>query len=186
MMWLVRRIVRWIEIALIVIYILFEELVWERIAKPIYAYLHRLRVIQKIERYIQRLNAYVLLTLFIVLFVFVELLGLYAGTLIAKGDILQGVVLYGLRVPFAGVVFWLFRISKETLLRFGWFATIYHWVQTKIVWLKSTTLYKEVKVKSAKLKVYIQKLKDRFKGARGSFAERYKHFYRRIKKRLFQ
>ena len=59
-------------------YIIFEELIWERLAKPIFSYISTLELFRDLEPKILALNSYIILFIFLIPFVIVELLGIYA------------------------------------------------------------------------------------------------------------
>ncbi|MGR8940982.1 MAG: hypothetical protein ACU83P_05265, partial [Gammaproteobacteria bacterium] len=50
---------------LVVVYIVLEELIWDNIAEPVYAFIHGLAILQKAEALIDRLNRHVVLVLFL-------------------------------------------------------------------------------------------------------------------------
>ena len=43
------RFILLLQLFLVMIYIIFEELIWEGIAKPIYETIHALKILQKLE-----------------------------------------------------------------------------------------------------------------------------------------
>jgi len=165
---------------LVFIYIIFEELVWETIAKPIYEYLHSLKILKKIEFYIHKLNRYILLILFLALFIKVELLGLYAVALLAQGKVISGVVLYSFKIPIGAFTFWLFKISKDKLMSFGWFKALYTFTMYLIDKIKECEIYKEVKESTKEIKEFF---KENFKN-RSSLKLKIKKIYTSIKKAL--
>jgi len=57
-----------LQLILVIVYIIFEELIWEGIAKPIYEAIHSLKILQKIEEKLQHVNASVILAIFVVFF----------------------------------------------------------------------------------------------------------------------
>ncbi len=167
------------------VYILFEEIVWEGIAEPIITSLRRLRIIQRAESYIGKLNRYLVLLLFLSLFVWVELLGIAAGALFLSGNFLAGTLLYLLKIPIAMFTFWLFRITESKLMKFGWFASVYRhliwWVQK----LKETEIYRHIKKKAHLFRQWIKEkihtLKNRFFPKKGRFVKRVEYLYTKIK-----
>ena len=50
------------QLILVLIYIIFEELIWEGIARPIYVFIHSLKILHKIEETLHAVNAYVILS----------------------------------------------------------------------------------------------------------------------------
>lgn len=143
---------------LVTVYIILEELVWENIAEPIYRFIHSLAILQKPEEFIQRLDRHVLLAVFLGLFIQVELLGLFALQLIGTGKVVAGAMLYAGKIPVAAFTFWLFRVSKEKLMTFGWFKQSYELFLLIIEKVKLSAIYQRIK---AKLKLVKEWLKIR-------------------------
>ena len=52
-------------------YIIFEELIWERLAKPIFSYISTLELFKDLEPKILDLNSYIILFIFLIPFVIV-------------------------------------------------------------------------------------------------------------------
>ncbi len=162
-------------------YIVFEELIWESIAKPIYNYLHSLEILRKLEHKIHSLKPWMLLSLFLVIFIKVELLGILAGIALLKGNILTATALYIAKVPVAAFAFWLFRVGKDKLLGIKWFKKSYDFTMKKIDALKETSVYIGIKKKTSKIKRKLKELK-RIYLPKGEFKKRVKKIYIRLKK----
>jgi hypothetical protein len=143
---------------LVTVYIILEELVWENIAEPIYRFIHSLAILQKPEEFIRRLDRHVLLAMFLGLFIQVELLGLFALQLIGTGKVVAGAMLYAGKIPVAAFTFWLFRVSKEKLMTFGWFKQSYELILLIIAKVKLNAIYQRIE---AKLKLVKEWLKIR-------------------------
>lgn len=171
---------------LVFVYIIFEELVWETIAKPIYEFVHALKILQKVEVLIHQLHRLVLLILFLILFIKVELLGITAVALLAKGKVYSGVLLYLGKIPVGAFTFWLFRISKDKLMTFGWFKTLYDFIMYLIDKIKASQIYREIKTKSAAIKQVtkekITTFKTKYFSKESSIKQRIKKIYTNIKK----
>ena len=163
---------------LVFVYIIFEELIWETIAKPIYEFLHSLKILQHIEVLIQKLHRTVLLAIFLILFIQVELLGFVAVALMAKGKAVSGVLLYLGKIPVGAFTFWLFRISKDKLMTFGWFKASYDFVMKIIDKIKASEIYQDIKNRAQTMKRYI---KANFLQGRGNTKEKIKKIYQNIK-----
>jgi hypothetical protein len=146
---------------LVTIYIVLEELVWENIAEPIYTFIHGLAILQKTEAFIQKLNRHVLLALFLVLFAQVELLGLLALKLIGTGKVIAGTALYAGKIPVAAFTFWLFRISKEKLMTFGWFQKAYELIILIIEKIKSSAIHQSIAARLKAVKEWLKILLSR-------------------------
>jgi hypothetical protein len=176
-----KRLVHILLTVLVFGYILFEELFWETIAKPIYKYIHGLKLLQKIETKIQHLPPWLLLLLFLSIFIVVEFVGLVAGVLAIQGNVLIATLLYLSKIPVAAFAFWLFRVSKNKLIQINWFHTAYNFTMKKIEWLKNTDVYLTVKEKAANFKIYIKEFKATYL-PKGELKRRAKRIYIQLKK----
>ncbi|MEF3076827.1 hypothetical protein V2P20_17520 [Methylobacter sp. Wu1] len=148
---------------LVGIYIVLEELVWDKIAEPVYNFIHGLKILQKVEAMISRLDRHALLVIFLALFTQVELLGIVALKLMATGQIISGTLLYAGKIPIAAFTFWLFNISKQQLMTFGWFRQLYELVELAIHKIKSSAIHRHI---IARLKSVKEWLKNRLSGPR--------------------
>ncbi len=144
-------------VLLVLGYIFYEELVWERFAQPIVRYVQSLKLLQKLELFLQDVNGGIILVVFMLLFGVTELQGIYAGALFFQGKIFLWALIYAGKIPIAAFTFWLFRISKPKLMEFLWFKKSYDYMIRGIDWLKSTDTYKAIKLKSSEVKKYIKK-----------------------------
>jgi len=182
------RVILLLQLLIVMVYIIFEELIWEGIAKPIYKAIHALKVLQKIETRLQRVSPSIILFIFIVLFAIVEAAGIYAGILFVSGQVMIGLILYISKIPIAAFTFWLFRVTEDKLMQFGWFKWMYDQVMNGIEWLKACEMYQKtmqrlVEVKS-RLKEMIKGFKEKYFSGKSPFIERIKHLYSTIKASL--
>ena len=163
-------------------------MIWEGIAKPIYEAIHSLKILKKIENKLASVNASVILFIFIILLVVVEAAGIYAGMLLVSGQVLIGVVLYLSKIPIAAFTFWLFRVTEDKLMQFGWFKWLYDWMIRGIEWLKSRTMYKNTmeRLKAVKLifKENITIFKTKYFSKKSPFIHKIKEIYKMLKTTL--
>jgi len=182
------RVVTLLQLLLVMLFILFEEIVWEGVAKPIYEWVHALSVLQKIEAWLQKVNATVILVIFVVMLASVEMLGLYAGVLFVSGQVALGVTLYLTKIPIAAFTFWMFRVTESKLMQFGWFKWLYGKLMQAIDWLKSLEIYqrtmKRLKATKERVKEWIKKIKLRYFAKESSFVTKLKRLYSSIKRTL--
>jgi hypothetical protein len=141
---------------LVTVYIVLEELVWENIAEPIYRFIHSLAILQKPEEFIRGLDRHVLLVVFLVLFIQVELLGLFALQLLGTGKVVAGTLLYAGKIPVAAFTFWLFRISKEKLMTFGWFEQTYELILMIIEKIKHSAIHQRIAARIKQVKAWLK------------------------------
>jgi len=177
-----------LQYLLVFLFIIFEEFIWEGIAVPVGEYLRSLRLLQALERLIRGMNRYLILVLFVLLFGGVELAGVTAGILIVQGMVLPGLLLYGLKIPIAAFTFWLFGVSREKLLSFGWFAWAYERILAFLAWLKSREIYQKSMAAVHRLKEDLrriwQKIKAILPAGKGAFFHRIKALYRKVRDEL--
>ena len=177
-----------LQLILVLIYIIFEELIWEGIARPIYEFIHSLKILHKVEETLHAVNAYAILVIFVVLLGLVEALGIYAGILFVSGQALLGMSLYITKIPIAAFTFWMFRITEDKLMQFRWFKWIYDWIMKGIDWLKSLEIYQStmqrIKVTKANLKQTMKRVKEKYFAKESPFVTRIKHLYQTIKDSL--
>lgn len=155
---LFRKIFKALLTVLIIIYLILDELIWERIAEPLYEFLHGLKILQKLEVVIVRLNRYTLLVLFLLLFALVELLGVVAIGLFAHGLVIPATFLYVGKIPITAFTFWLFKIAKDKLLTFGWFKFCYDWLLWGLNKIKTSAIYLSIKAKAVSVKMTLKTL----------------------------
>ncbi|CAG7857528.1 hypothetical protein MCAMS1_02390 [biofilm metagenome] len=141
---------------LILIYLILEELVWERIAEPIYRFLHSLKILQRLEGVIHGLNRYTILIIFLLLFVIVEGLGIVAIGFFANGLPIIGMAIYAAKIPITAITFWLFKVAKDKLMTFGWFLWCYDGLQAVILKIKTSRIYINIKTRMHNIKVWIK------------------------------
>jgi len=167
------------------LFILFEEIIWEEIALPIYQRVQSLRILQRLQAQIESFHRYAVLILFSILLFAVEAAGLLAGVLFVQGKIFLGLLLYISKIPIAAFTFWLFRVTKEKLLSFEWFAWAYHKLMDGIEWLKAREIYQKsmdrLKLTKEKIKTVFKPIKEKYFSKDSQFVADLKHFYRHIK-----
>jgi hypothetical protein len=182
------KLITLLQLILVIAYIIFEEIIWEGIAHPIYRYVHSLKILQKVEEKLHAVNAYVILVLFMVMLASVEALGLYAGYLFVSGNMVIGLSIYLMKIPIAAFTFWMFRVTEEKLMQFGWFEWIYGKIMASIAWLKSLEIYLGtvdlLKRTKAYVKVRVREIREKYFLKESSFVKRLKRLYRSIKQTL--
>lgn len=126
------------------LYILFEELIWDQVAEPIYNYVRSLRLLHAIENRVKTFKPISILILFLALFIQVEALGIVALGLIAQGNPVLGISLYLAKLPVAAFTFWLFKVCKDILMTFAWFKYSYESLETGIALIKASAIHQNI------------------------------------------
>jgi len=105
-----------------------------------------------------------------------------------SGQILLGLALYISKIPIAAFTFWLFRVSEDKLMQFGWFKWLYEKMMAGIAWLKSRDMYVETMERLKHIKQRLKKsakaLKAKYFTKESPFMIKVKHLYKMIKASL--
>jgi hypothetical protein len=129
---------------LVILYILFEELVYNAVILPVSDRIKSLQVIQRLNALLARFGRYAILITFVLLFVASEGLGATALVMLAQGLVLIGVGLYVVKTLLGIYAFVILHHHKETLFSFGWFAYTYGKIVAVLDVIKSSSAYLEV------------------------------------------
>ncbi|AKF25550.1 hypothetical protein YH65_09305 [Sulfurovum lithotrophicum] len=182
------KLITLLQLLLVITFILLEEIIWEGVAYPVYKYVHSLKILQKVEAKLHGVNRYVILVIFVIMLASVEAFGLYAGYMFVSGHILMGLVLYLSKIPIAAFTFWMFRVTEEKLMQFGWFKWIYEKIMAAIDWLKSLEIYQStmLKLKTTKEKIrqFWRSVKIKYFSKESPFVTRIKKIYYNLKQAL--
>jgi hypothetical protein len=180
-----QRLLIVVEFVLVFLFILFEEIIWEGLAKPIYDKISSFRILLRLEKIINISNRHIVLLSFITLLLGVEGAGILAGVFFVQGKVLLGSALYITKIPIAGFTFWLFKVAKSKLLSFDWFAWAYKKLMSGIAWLKESSIYKRTITTvgdiKGKIKPILRDIKKRYFTRDSSFVEELKSLYGYIK-----
>ena len=153
-----RKIVNIVLTILTLIYLILDELIWERIAEPIYDFIRGLKLLQALEGFVLRLNRYIILILFLILFAAVELLGIIAIGLFANGQVVIASVVYFGKIPLTAFTFWLFKVAKNQLMSFAWFKVCYDGLMAVIQTIKTSAIYVNLKARVVSVKATIKNI----------------------------
>ena len=184
---LLRKLLIPVEYLLVFLYILFEEIVWESMAEPIYESIRSLGILQRLEYLVMGLHRYLVLLLFMRLFITVEGTGLAAGALVLGGHPLYGKLLYTLKIPVAAFTFWLFHISREKLMSFAWFRVGYMFLMAWLARLKETEIYQRSMKRLKEIKILAGRAIAAFRKrlqSEGSIFRMLGRLYRFFKKKI--
>ena len=173
-----KRALNFVLTILVLVFILFEELVWDRFATPIIRYISDLKILKKLEIYLQKVDSKILLVVFVVIFVVVEFLGLYAGSLFLSGKPLHGALIYAGKIPIAAFTFWLFGATKSKLLEFEWFKKSYYFLIGVLDRIKNSSIYLSIKKRSADIKRYV---KENILNKKGTIKTKIKAIYKKLR-----
>jgi hypothetical protein len=142
---------------LVILYILFEELVYNAVILPVSERIRSLQVIQRLNILLARFGRYAILLTFVMLFMLSEGLGAAALVMLAQGLVLIGVVLYAVKTLLGIYAFVILHHHKETLFSFAWFVYTYGKVVAVLDKIKSSGAYLEVVAVAHKVKLVAAK-----------------------------
>ena len=174
-----------VESVLIIGYIIFEEFIWNTFAKPIFEYLKQLALLDTLRETFLNMNRYLLVTIFILIFVLAEYLGVLALILVAEQQILVGGLIYATKIPIASFVFWLFELTKPKLLTFGWLKFSYDRLMKLIDIVVNSSIYLGIKHSVKSVKENLRALFRRFI-KENPFFRQLKSWYGILKAKLFK
>ncbi len=137
--------VKTVEGILVAGFIIFEELIWNVLAKPIIDRLNRLAIFEKLRQTFLEMNRHLLMTVFVLIFALTEYLGILSGITVVSGNLSSGVLIYLLKAPLAAFTFWLFELTKPKLMTFTWLKSAYEYLMDWKDLLTGTTIYQALK-----------------------------------------
>ncbi len=157
-----KYISRVIYFTLVLIYIFFEELLWNNIAQPIIHYIAKLNLYKKFLNYIEHsANKYIILALFTIPFIASELLGFLSMYLFASGKIILSAIIYILKIPAIIVALGILNAGKIKLETIAIFKICFDFAMLLIDKLHNTAIYKTVKISIVKIKIKLTSHKSK-------------------------
>ncbi len=153
---LLKKLKLFLETSFVILYIVLEELIWERFAQPIYRYIKYLKPFEKLENILAKSNKYVVLTVFIISLVVGEGMGVISPIIALKGFPVLALIVYGLKIVIAAFAFWVFNSQKKLLLSFSWINYLYEKIMLFAEWIKQTQIYITVINNAKKIKIYLK------------------------------
>jgi hypothetical protein len=153
-----KKVFNFLFFALALIWILFEEIFWNNIAR-FTGWLAQFRIVSRLETVIKRQNRVVALTLFLVPVGILFPFKFYAAYLIAAGLVSRGLMVIVIaKMTSTFFLTRLFILNKEKLMTFKSFAVVYSWIlkcrqwvhdrlNTIAVWVKTKEIIKDFKDK---------------------------------------
>lgn len=134
-----------LEYCFIAGFIIFEELIWNVLAKPLINWLNKLKVFEKMRQSFLIMSPNLVLFVFIVIFLVTEILGLLSGLTVVSGRVLWGVLIYLMKVPVAAFTFWLFDLTKPKLMTFDWLKSVYDMLMRWKDIIEDSDMYRNIK-----------------------------------------
>ena len=121
---LFQRALRLLAEIVVAVYVVVDSIVFA-LFRPVVRWLSRLRIVQRIERWIQSLHPYVILVVMVVPFIIAELAKVFAVYWMAEGHFRTGMTIFiGAYVVSIFVCERILHAGKAQLLTIPWFAWI--------------------------------------------------------------
>jgi len=165
-----------LESILVIGYILFEELIWDVFAKPVFQYFKNLVALDALKKSFQVMNRTMLLTVFIVILAITEIMGFASGFFIVNGHLFFGIMIYALKIPIAAFTFWLFDLTREKLMTFRWLKISYDYIMNLIYFFTHSDIHAYMKERMIKLRSKIKQLSQQYFGKGGFLASVKTHY----------
>jgi len=141
---MIRRIRNTLLIFLLLIYLLFEELIWKSAVIPVIRFFSAFHLYRRFLDYVRlRAGRITVLILFTVPFLLGEIIGILSGILAARLFLLSAALLYACKIPLIVVALAILQNGKEKLLTFGWFELSYIWTIKQLDRLHESVLYRQ-------------------------------------------
>ena len=173
------NIAKYIKVFLVLSFIIFEEIVWNKIGKPAYESVKSLKIMYRFKEWVSQVeNRYTILIIFLTPFVLMEVFSIMAIKAFATGAIITGIGLYVFKIVLTAPVVIIFNSAKPELvsfppIRFGY---------DSILKLKRSVTFRSVKKYIKSLKVEVRKFKKEYLDGDVSFLDELKKMYQDIKK----
>ena len=153
---ILRKLFYIFQFTLVLLYILLEELIWERFAKPLFRYLKYLKLFEKFEAFLAKQNRYTILLFFLFVLVIAELLGVLSAVIAVQGHLIAAIIAYGLKLLLAAFAFWVLNTQKRKLLSFAWFAYLYDKTIAIKEYIQERAIYKQIIEISQRVKLSLK------------------------------
>jgi len=169
-------VIKSFESILVIGYILFEELIWNIFAKPIYLYFKNLVALNSLKKTFLEMNRYLLLGVFILILAITEGLGLLAGFFFINGHFFTGFFVYISKIPIAAFTFWLFDLTKDQLMTFDWLKTTYQYIMDLIDKFVNSSIHVFIKTRIDALRMNAKLQIQKYFGEEGLIASVKSHY----------
>lgn len=156
-----------LESILVIGFILFEELIWNVFAQPIFHYFKRLIVLDSLKQTFLQMNRHLLLTVFIFILLVAEAMGFLAGYCFIEGYFITGILVYGVKIPVAAFTFWLFDLTRSQLMTFSWLKTAYEWIMGVIDKFLNSAIHVYIKARIMAIRQRIRQIIRQYFGEAG-------------------
>ncbi len=152
-----KRALKLLGYALVTVYFVVD-LVFEAVARPLSAWIGRLKILRPLNAWIARLRPYPALALFSVPVVILEPVKPIGALLVSAGHVVEGALTIVIgEILKITLVQRLFRLTRDRLMQIAAFALLYrHWVSFHD-WVTSSEIWQRAHGQLARLKVVFRR-----------------------------
>lgn len=166
-----QRVLRLFAEIVVAVYVVVDSIVFA-LFRPVVRWLSGLRVVQRLERWIQSLPPYVILVVMVVPFIIAELAKVFAVYWMAEGHFRTGMTIFiGAYIISIFVCERILHAGKAQLLTIPWFAWCYNWVMALrdavFGWFKQTAIWRAAVTVKDKVRVVMRRMSDRVRALFG-------------------
>lgn len=169
-------VIKVFESIIVIGYIIFEELIWNVFVKPVVHYIKSLVIFDTLQTTFLEMNRHLLLTVFIVILLITEVLGLVSGVCLVNGYIFTSIGVYACKIPVAIFTFWLFDLTKDKLMTFQWLKKSYEYIMGLLEKLVNSSIYIYIKTKKVEIKAKFKSLVLQYFGEEGFISSVKSHY----------
>lgn len=176
-----RKIWYYLKVLLVVLFIIIEELTWKRVGEPIYRRIKALRIMRKFKTWISNVkHRYALLTIFLSVFLLMEITSTIGLVLIGTGAIVTGILFYTMKIFLTVPAVVIFNAGKKPLLSF-W---LIRFIFILILLMKRSRIFRNSKKYFRKIKVFFVEFKSSYfkKDTENSFLISIRKIYKYIRR----
>jgi len=154
-----KRIIKYLKIVGVVFFILFEEILWRKIGKPLHNKIKSLKITIRFREWVNDIeHRYSLLLIFLAP-VFIDIVLSYMfGVAMAHAMIFTAIGIYVLKAVASVIMFLIFNIAKKRLVSF----TIIRYSYYYILRIKSSRVFRRTKKYTQKIKKELSELKNTY------------------------
>jgi hypothetical protein len=148
-----KRALKFLGYALVTVYFV-ADLVFETVARPLSAWIGRLKILRALNAWIAGLRPYPALALFSVPVVILETVKPVGAFLVSAGHVMEGALTIAVgEILKITLVERLFRLTRDRLMQIPTFAMLYrHWLRFH-EWVTSSEIWRWVRDHMARLKL---------------------------------
>jgi len=150
---------KYLKLFLVVIFIIFEEVIWNKIGEPIYSVVKSLKIMTNFRIWVSEFkNRYALLAIFLTPFIIMEIAGLLSLKAFAFGAIILGISLYIFKVLLTIPVVIIFNTAEKELRSFDFI----DWGYGLIIQIKQSETFRMVKQYMTNIKAEMAEIKRKY------------------------